>query len=358
MKKATEANLKADLSHVKDLYVGIDVHKNKWVITIRSYNLELHTFTMADASAEKLHRHLEREYPGKRYHLVYEAGFSGYSLYDYFHDRGIDIIVTPPTRIPRDGSRIKTDRSDSRKLARLLSRGELKRVCVPRPEIREYRSVVKVHDTIKQQIRQISQRIRSLLYFYGHPLAKMRMSKKLIKQLWEIEFQSVELTMAFRSLLEEYEFYTLKLRESKKRLEQLARRESLSHKVKKLKAIRGIGTESAVKLTVKLFDRDDRFPSGGGATHYVGLTPSENSSGDKERKGRITRNGDRKLRALIIQLAWNVVRWDSALMEKYESVYSRTHSPQKAIVAVARKLIVRLYTIIMRDEEYVRGLAA
>lgn len=354
--KNSKQNLKAELTYVKDLYVGIDVHKSKWVVTVRSYNLELHTFSMSEATAEKLHEHLKGSYPNQNYHLVYEAGFSGYGLYDYFHDQGIDIIVTPPNRIPKDGSRVKTDRTDSRKLAHLLSRGELKRVCVPDKEIRECRSVVKLHDSNKKELKRISQRIKSILYFYGHPLASHKMNMKLLEQLRKIEFSTDQFTAAFRNLLEQYEFYVQQLKESKKLVVSLAQKERISHTVNKIDRIKGIGTAGAVKLTVRLFDTPERFPTSGGTTHYVGITPSEYSSGSKERKGRITHIGDREFRAFIIQLAWNVVRYDPVLAEKFESVYSRTRSKNKAIVAVARKLLVRLHTIINRDEEYILGL--
>ncbi len=354
--KNSKQNLKAELTHVKDLYVGIDVHKNKWVVTVRSYNLELHTFSMSEATAEKLHEHLKDTYPNQTYHLVYEAGFSGYGLYDYFHAQGVDIIVTPPNRLPKDGSRVKTDRTDSRKLAFLLSRGELKRVCVPDKEIREYRSVVKIHDSTKKELKRISQRIKSLLYFYGHPLAGHKMNMKLVKQLREIEFITEELTYAFKNLLDQYEFYVQRLKETKKLVVSLSKKERISDEVKKIDKVKGIGTAGAVKIVVKLFDTIERFPTSGGVTHYVGITPSEHSSGSKERKGGITHIGDRGFRAFIIQIAWNVVRYDPALAEKFESVYSRTHSKNKAIVAVARKLLVRLYTIIKKDEAYIPGL--
>ena len=98
------------------LFVGIDVHKAKWVVTIRTYYLELKTYSMWP-NAEELEKFLIANYPGADIRIVYECCFSGFWIYDYFFDRGYKIIVTPTNRIYKDGSTIKTDKIDSRKLA-------------------------------------------------------------------------------------------------------------------------------------------------------------------------------------------------------------------------------------------------
>ena len=100
----------------KEIYVGIDVHKKRWVVTVRTYDLELKTFSMQPV-AEELEKFLVYNYKGTLLHIVYECCFSGFWIYDYFHQKGYEIIVTPTNRIYRDGSVVKTDKIDSRKLA-------------------------------------------------------------------------------------------------------------------------------------------------------------------------------------------------------------------------------------------------
>ncbi|MBU0560350.1 MAG: hypothetical protein ABIJ40_13345 [Bacteroidota bacterium] len=78
----------------KDLYIGLDVHKKRWVVSVRTYDLELKTFSM-DASAIELERFLVTNYEDALIHIVYECCFSGFWIYDYFHNKGYDIIVTP-----------------------------------------------------------------------------------------------------------------------------------------------------------------------------------------------------------------------------------------------------------------------
>ena len=127
----------------KDIYVGIDVHKKRWVVTVRTYDLELKTFSM-QAVAEQLEKFFVENYKDALLHIVYECCFSGFWIYDYFHNKGYDIIVTPTNRIYRDGSIVKTDKIDSRKLAFQHSRGLLRQVKVPTEKLREYRSIFRI----------------------------------------------------------------------------------------------------------------------------------------------------------------------------------------------------------------------
>ena len=111
----------------KHLFIGIDMHKKNWVVTVRTRDLQLKTFSM-DPFPETLQRLLNREYGGGIFHLVYEAGCFGYGSYDYFQEKELDIIVTPPNRLYRENSGVKTDKRDSRALALFLSKGLLRKV--------------------------------------------------------------------------------------------------------------------------------------------------------------------------------------------------------------------------------------
>src|SRR4030067_438010 len=264
------------------LFIGIDVHKLKWVVTIRTYDLELKTFSMKP-SAEELERFLIKNYPGADYRIVYECCFSGFWIYDYFSEKGYKIIVTPTNRIYKDGSTIKTDKIDSRKLALQLSREMLKEVVVPAKRIREYKYIVE------------------------------------------------------------------QIKDSEKIIERIKEDEELGRRIQILEKINGIGIISAVRMCLYLFDRKDKFESSERLNHYLGLTPSERSSGDKITRGRSGMCGNRQLRSIIIQLAWMTVRKDGALLDKFDRVYKKSGSKQKAIVAVARKLMTKIYAAIPKE---------
>jgi transposase len=121
------------IAHGEELFIGIDLHKQRWHVTIRTREVELFSASIP-GKWESLQRILDR-YSGHSLQAVYEAGYFGFRLHDRLVERGIPCIVTPPSLVPQEyGNRVKTDRRDSRKLAQLLAKGLLKRVWVPSEE--------------------------------------------------------------------------------------------------------------------------------------------------------------------------------------------------------------------------------
>jgi transposase len=353
---STEKVVKIDYTG-KHLFIGIDMHKKNWVITVRTYDLELRTLSI-DPFPEVLEKFLEGEYPGGSYHLVYEAGCFGYASYDYFKDRGIEIIVTPPNRMYRENGPIKTDKRDSRALALVLSRGMLRQVVVPSRQVRELRQMLRIRHKQRNRKKQIQQEILGMLRHLNIRLQRRNWGRGRLEELRQIRFCEEGLNYSFSLLLDEYEFYVKQLALSNAHIKEYSR-QIAAHwpTIERISQIKGIGPLTAFQFTMHLFDRKDRFRHPDKLVHYLGLTPSEHSTGGKERKGRIS-GGNPQLRALIIQVAWQAVRWDPILLDKFERVYEHSGNRQKAIVAVARKLMVRVYTIYQRNERYQIGLAA
>ena len=150
----------------EELFVGVDLHKNKWHVTIRSSDVELFCGSIS-GTWDSLRRLLDR-YRGNRIQVVYEAGCFGFWLYDRLVEDGFQCIVTPPSLVPIEyGNRVKTDRRDSRKLSHFLAKGLLKQVWVPSEEERYHRQVVRRRrQLIRDRVRTQS-RIKSELRFYG-----------------------------------------------------------------------------------------------------------------------------------------------------------------------------------------------
>lgn len=339
------------------LFIGIDVHKSKWVVTVRTYDLELKTFSMKP-SAEELEKFLIKNYPGADYRIVYECCFSGFWIYDYFSDNGYRIIVTPTNRIYKDGNTIKTDKIDSRKLAFQISRGLLREVIVPTKKIREYKYIFRIYDKQKMRKGQILRQVKAFLEQKNHPLKWEKWNKGLVEKLKLLTFEDKLFDLKFGNLLKEYEYVVSQIKDSEEIIERIKEDEVLGPRITRIEKINGIGIISAVRMSVYLFDRKDRFESSEKLNHHLGLTPSERSSGDKVSRGRSGMCGNRQLRSIIIQLAWKSVRKDGALLDKFERVYKKSGSKQKAIVAVARKLMTKLYAIITKEEAYRVNLAA
>ena len=333
------------------LFIGIDVHKAKWVVTIRTYDLELKTFSMKP-SAEELEKFLLKNYPGADYRIVYECCFSGFWIYDYFAEKGYKIIVTPTNRIYKDGSTIKTDKIDSRKLAFQHSRELLREVMVPEKRIREYKYIFRIYDKQKMRQGQILRQIKAFLEQKNHPLKWSKWNKGLLEKLRERKFEDKLFDLKFGNLIKEYEYLADQIKDSEKIIGQIKDDDELGKRIILLENINGIGIISAVRMCLHLFDRKDRFESSEKLNHYLGLTPSERSSGDKIVRGRSGMCGNRQLRSIIIQLAWMTVRKDGSLLEKFDRVYKRSGSKQKAIVASARKLMTKIYAVVQKEEEY------
>ena len=341
----------------KDIYVGIDVHKKRWVVTVRTYDLELKTFSMQPV-AEELEKFLVANYKEALLHIVYECCFSGFWIYDYFQGKGYDIIVTPTNRIYRDGSVVKTDKIDSRKLAFQHSRGLLREVKVPEIKIREYRSLFRIYDKEKIRQGQILRQVRSILEAKNHPLKWEKWNKEMLEKLQAVKFQEEIFNKKFNTLLSEYDYVKEQIRDTEKRIEEISEEKDLGERIKRIEKINGIGKVSSVRLVVYLFDKKGRFESGEKLVHYVGLTPGEHSSGEEIIRQRTGLVGNKQLRSIIIQLAWVAVRKDGSLLDKFERVYKKSGSKQKAIVAVARKLMMKVYAITEKEEEYEINRAA
>jgi transposase len=333
------------------LFIGIDVHKSKWVVTVRTYDLELKTFSMK-SSAEELEKFLLKNYPGAQYRIVYECCFSGFWIYDYFAEKGYKIIVTPTNRIYKDGSTIKTDKIDSRKLAFQLSRELLREVLVPKKRVREYKYIFRIYDKQKMRQGQILRQIKAFLEQKNHPLKWSRWNKGLLEKLKEIKFEDKLFDLKIGNLLKEYEYIVEQIKDSEKIIEKIKEDEELGRRISIIENINGIGIISAVRMSVNLFDEKKRFESDEKLNHYLGLTPSERSSGDKITRGKSGMCGNKQLRSIIIQLAWMTVRKDGSLLDKFDRVYKKSGSKQKAIVASARKLMTKIYAVIQKEEEY------
>lgn len=340
----------------KVLFVGLDLHKEKWSITVRCEGLELKTCTLP-GDKKKLVAFLHNHYPGGQYKLAYEAGCFGYWLYDYLVERGIGVIVTPPNLIlTESGRRVKTNTIDSRKLALYLEKGMLKRVAVPSKQMRQHRNVVRVRRQLLRAQKALQSQIRAILLFYGLEIdyPKGRWPNYFVENLRRLRFDSPEMTQSFQILLDQYQTTRQNLVAQTRLIRQLANLPEYQAQVKLLTTIPGMGTLSAMEILTEAYEIE-RFPSAEKIASYVGLTPSEDSTGQHERKGHITAAGNAALRGLLVELAWRAIRRDGVLFDRFSRIAQR-RGRKIAIVATARTLIVRIRRVLITGEPYVFGV--
>lgn len=335
------------------LYVGVDMHKRTWHVTgVHERGSEAFSVSMRAEAAELL-QYL-RKWSDRRIEVVYEAGYFGYGLHDELEEHGITCTVTPPSLIPGEyGNRVKTDQRDSRKLATLLAKGLLKRVYVLTPRERAHRQVVRSRRTFMADRRRKQCQIKAFLAQYGVPLPECTgpWTRTFVAHLHGIRFADRWLQQCFARLMRAFEQADLLVREQTDMIRTLAQEESYRERVALLCLIPGIGLLTAMELLVEL-QEIERFRTGAHIAAYVGLTPSQFSSGDRIRMGHITRVGKAHLRGALIEAAWVLVRKDRRAAEMFATIRARAGA-KRAIVAIARRLLLLIRSVLITGTAYV-----
>jgi len=174
--------------------------------------------------------------------------------------------------------------------------------------------------------------------------------------LGRIRFKNRWMQQSFNRLLELYHFLDKQIVKQTKLLRELSETELYRERVQILLTIPGIGMLGAMELLLELQDVS-RFRRADQLAAYVGLTPSQYSSADKIRMGRITCIGKNSLRAMLVQASWILIRKDGVMREKYERLKARSGA-KRAIVAIARTLLIRMRRLLLDESPYVVGIVA
>jgi transposase len=305
-------------------------------------------------------RALWRQLPGCRIHAVYEAGFSGFGLYDQLRRDGIDACVTPPSKFPRSPDRVKTDRLDAQTLARELEKGALRRCRILTPAARRARewSRYLTQQTI-QRVR-LKNQIKTRLAWHGlqPSLDGPRCwSRAYRAQVLELVASDATLGPILGSMLEELAACERQATAIKRVLQKMARSETYRDQVRLLQSAPGIGWLTAIRLSLEWGDLS-AFRNAAAFVSYLGLTPSEHSSGDQVRRGHITRQGNGWVRTWLVEAAWKAITIDPALARRFRRLAPRPADRKRAIVAIARSLALRLRACCRTGQPYVTGVVA
>jgi transposase len=343
----------------KEIFVGLEDSKRIWKLAVRSEKMVIHQVSM-EARYPVLIGYLRNKFPECTVHLMYEAGFKGFNLYDALTDDGIDCVVIPPHVVTEPKvNRVKTDKRDARRLAKVLENHDFKDSCsVPDKERREDRQVSRTLIALQKDIIRTRNRIRKFLQFHGievpFPDRWGRGEFRALKKLELSDPLRISLDI-FLAQLEELWAHQVSLRAT---LRKLCRKERYHKAFTIARSLPGIGWFTAIRLVLELGEDLSRFTSGKKIASFVGLTSSEYSTGETERKGRITGMGSGFIRATLIENSWTAIRKDPVLLAKFTRVWHASGSKKKAIVAVARVLIVRFRACVMSGTPYVIGVAA
>ena len=342
-----------------DVFAGLDVDKKSISVTFTSHQGFIRSLHMP-YSVEHLVNHVRKHFPDQKVAFAYEAGPTGYGLYDGLEAQAYRCLIASPSMIPKaPGQRVKTNRLDSQGLSENLRGGQLKGIHVPTAVYRELRHLTQLRDTLVSEVTATKQRIKSLLLFEGIDFppapAGSQWSFMVRAKLRKLPCSS---TVRFKldQLLDGLEFSEKQVLKTTKEIRRFCQSDSeLSQCIKYVMTVCGIGWIVASQLLARIGDwrelKNVRQLGG-----FLGLVPTEHSTGDRTDRGSITRTGDGRLRSKLIQAAWSAIRQDGELREFFRSVchkHPRHQGPRVAIVAVARKLTTRISVVLMRQRPYV-----
>lgn len=346
----------------QNIYIGIDVHLKSWNVCLYVGGIRIRPFSQPP-SAAALKAHLESNYPGGIYYSAYESGFCGFSVHYDLMDHGINNIVFNAADISDTSKeRVrKTDSTDSSKIARNLSKGELTAIHVPTQQEISDREVLRTRMSQVKMSVQTKMRIKSLLYVKGIKYPEKfekpgtHWSRSFVS--W-IEEQAEGLPFeGGRSILihvETLKFQHLQILKTTRELRRIMATGPYAESYGLLMSIPGIGFLTAATFLLEAGDIK-RFASNDHLASFVGFVPDPRSSGEKETATGVTSRSNHRLRTMFIESAWSAIRHDPALTLAYSKLVARME-PNKAIIRIGRKLLNRAAYVLRTRKPYVKAV--
>ena len=288
------------------MWVAIDQHKLSLVAATLPASGGQPEVVRVENTERAIRRFLRRLGGAEGLALAYEAGPGGYELYRLLSSMGVACDVIAPSLIPvRAGDRVKTDRRDAKKLVRLYRAGELSFVQPPSSMQEGLRDMMRCRDDLRCARTAARHRVAKALMRHGH-IYRQGKAWTLRHRAW-IESQHLEDSLAHTALehmLTHLGGLDTQIAAIDQQLEQIATRQPWADPVAWLSSFRGISTHTALGLLSEIGDFR-RFAHPRELMSYLGLTPSEYSSGEQQHRGHITKTGNRHARRLLVEAAWH-----------------------------------------------------
>ena len=290
------------------MFVGLDVHKETITVALaeggkRGEVREHGRVANRPEALERLLGKLTRKGAGLR--VCYEAGPCGYGIQRQLAALGYDCVVVAPSLIPRKpGERIKTDRRDAIKLARLHRAGELTAVWVPDPAHEAMRDLVRARLAAVRALRQARQQLSGFLLRHGRCYSRPAWTQMHRRWLAGLRFEQAAHHIVLEDLIATVEAAAQRRDRLTGEIEIRLGDWSLAPVVRALQSLRGMAMVNAATLVAELGDIT-RFAKPSQLMAYLGLVPAERSSGQSRRQGGITKAGNGAARRVLIEAAWS-----------------------------------------------------
>jgi transposase len=361
-------------------FVGLDVHADSIAVAVAETDGQVRSVGTIPNEAESVRRLVKKLGAGVGLRACYEAGPCGYALYWQLVELGVHCDVVAPTLIPvRAGDRVKTDRRDAEKLARLYRSGDLTTVWVPDQAHEALRDLVRAREVAKKDQLRARHRLGKFLLRHGRrPPAKIKTwTGKHMAWVRTLRFEHAAQSIVFGDYLNEVEH----ARERIERLEQ-AIDDAIPRMAPKMRAVvealqvlRGVAQTTAVTIVAEVGTLS-RFARPKQLMGYSGAVPSENSSGTRIRRGGITKTGNAHLRRVLIEAAWayqhrpnlskdvrrrqrshpdeiRAIAWKAQhrLHRRYLQLRAKGKPKQHIVTAIGRELLGFIWSIGVKTEQ-------
>jgi transposase len=326
-------------------FIGMDVHKADISIGIaEAEGGEAGYYGKIDNTPYaylKLAKRLNKV--GEEVLFCYEAGPCGYEVYRQLTKAGYDCVVIAPSLIPKkSGERVKTDRRDAVSLARLLRAGELTSIWVPDREQEAMRDLTRAREDMKAMERQSRQRLGGFLLRHGtvYP-GRSKWTKTYFRWLESLRFETTAQQIVFQEYIDIVKDAQQRVGAMEEEMRKALEGWTLKPVVEGLMALRGVDLIAAMTIIAELGDIT-RFESPRQLMAHLGLVPSEHSSGERQKRGGITKTGNGHVRRVLVEASWSYrlpARKTAHLRKKAE----KASKPVQEIAWKAQKRLCNRY---------------
>jgi transposase len=354
-------------------YVGLDVHKETIAVAVAEANGGELRYVGEIRNTEEAIRKLVKQLRKDEAQLsfCYEAGPCGYGIYRQLSDLGWDCQVVAPSLIPRKaGDRVKTDRRDAESLARLHRAGELTAVWVPDGAQEALRDLTRAREDMKRFQKQAKQHLLAFLLRHGKRYdGKSKWTQAHTRWLEEVKFEQATQQIVLQEYIDTVNVLSKRLAALDEHLQSAASASVFWPVIEALMALRGVNLLTAVTIVAEIGDLQ-RFANAPQLMAYLGLVPSEHSSGASKSRGGITKTGNGHVRRVLVEAAWSYrfparktrvlqrraertpeavqdIAWKAQkrLCGRYQTMQGRGKLKVQACTAVARELAGFIWAI-------------
>jgi transposase len=361
-------------------FLGLDVHAETIAVAIAETNGETRSLGTIANREDSIRKFIKKLGWPEQLRACYEAGPTGFVLYWQLTQLGVDCAVVAPSLVPKKpGDRVKTDRRDALKLAHCHRNGDLTAVWVPDEASEALRDLVRQREAAKQDQLRARHRLTKFLLRTGQrsPLGLKPWTERYMRWLAQVRYAQPAQEVTRLDCMNEFEHMGARVKRLEEAILEVVKQapQAMQELIRGLQALRGIAHISAVTIAAELGNISSRFETARKLMGYSGAFPSEDSSGNRIRKGGITKAGNAHLRRIVMESAWCYrhlprvgeklrkrhqgvpaeiieISWkaQNRLYKRYRKLTMAGKDQRKVITAVGRELLGFIWAIAIKAE--------